>query len=309
MRKLFLHIGANKTGSTALQFYLNSNYLKLLDEGFLYPRAGCIGDCHHGIAAKLGFTSDPELKILADINLAEIHTQFNKEVNLHTPHTVIVSSESFVLPGDPKAVKRFFCDFDVKIVLYLRRHDHWLRSLYNQAVKTNYNPSWPRGINGYLQYLSTPNIANQVAYINYRWLVSRWAKEFGESNVCCIPYEPKFREKSLFEDFHEIANIPRSIDISAVHRLNESIPERTLIAIDYINRTNLPVDRKEMLCSYILSQSEDNKNEKKFDFSNELRIKILNEHIDSYNWLATNYGFFCGTTFFSEPWPQVDVSV
>ncbi|MHB8232145.1 MAG: hypothetical protein ACYDDB_04520 [bacterium] len=54
-KKLFLHIGTHKTGTTALQSLLATNDRLLSNSGVLFPSAGRIGKYsgHHNIAREL----------------------------------------------------------------------------------------------------------------------------------------------------------------------------------------------------------------------------------------------------------------
>lgn len=54
-KTIYLHVGANKTGSSAIQNFCNSNRDSLLSSGLLYPVTGCVGDAHYGISSILGF--------------------------------------------------------------------------------------------------------------------------------------------------------------------------------------------------------------------------------------------------------------
>jgi hypothetical protein len=57
MKKIYIHCGFHKTGSTAVQIALSQNAERLRTEGYLYAHTGLVGDRmrqgHHNIAWEL----------------------------------------------------------------------------------------------------------------------------------------------------------------------------------------------------------------------------------------------------------------
>lgn len=89
-KKLYLHIGTHKTGTTALQVFLSKNDRRLQDTGFLFPKSGRIGTFsgQHNIAWELN--GDPCFdKALG--NLAEL----SQEISSSGCHNICLSSEDF----------------------------------------------------------------------------------------------------------------------------------------------------------------------------------------------------------------------
>ena len=54
-KRIIIHAGTHKTGTTFLQSFLSLNYKRLLDKGILFPLSGKIGKFsgHHNIAWQL----------------------------------------------------------------------------------------------------------------------------------------------------------------------------------------------------------------------------------------------------------------
>jgi len=53
LKKIILHIGTEKTGTTSIQEFLNLNRVALRDKGFLAPNSG--GERHQSNFALIGF--------------------------------------------------------------------------------------------------------------------------------------------------------------------------------------------------------------------------------------------------------------
>jgi hypothetical protein len=52
---VYLHIGMNKTGTSALQRFFAQNQVRLAENGVLYPVSGRAGDAHYCLSRALGF--------------------------------------------------------------------------------------------------------------------------------------------------------------------------------------------------------------------------------------------------------------
>jgi len=153
MAQYILHIGYGKTGTTALQSFLHSKRHDLLESGILYPDF-----IHNGVylnvkdhnmlgyalAGQQGWT-----KMSTEEYFNQINMQLEKNVNLHT---VLLSGETLVGMPQPhkfgteleywdeyekkvEKLRYFIGDGKHKIIIYLRRQDHWLEASLNQTVK------------------------------------------------------------------------------------------------------------------------------------------------------------------------------
>jgi hypothetical protein len=139
MTDFFVHIGAPKTGTTAIQKYLTRHRAALRDAGTLYPEGGVLLDAHHLIGAAIFPERVRRLRGAGrDEVLATAAAAIRAEMDAAQPKRVIVSSE--YLWGELSAanVRRLldpFADCTLNVVAYLRRQDLLAQSLYMQAVK------------------------------------------------------------------------------------------------------------------------------------------------------------------------------
>jgi hypothetical protein len=139
MTDLFIHIGAPKTGTTAIQHFLQENRGKLAQHGVLYPSGGALKAAHHVIGAAVFPGRSSRLGAISrDDALSTAVREIRKEIADCEPRVVILSTE--YLWGDLSSsnIRRLlepFQDMSIKVVAYLRRQDLLAQSLYVQAVK------------------------------------------------------------------------------------------------------------------------------------------------------------------------------
>lgn len=131
MRRCFIHIGTHKTGTTSLQYTLNTRSQKLEGFGFYYPRLGrpsVASYAHHNFAWEIS-KDDRFQRASGSIDdlLVEV---------ADVPHDVILSSEDFECSAYHPEQFTSFIDrlkerqFDVKFIVYFRNQIDYAESLY-----------------------------------------------------------------------------------------------------------------------------------------------------------------------------------
>lgn len=139
LRKLILHAGTPKSGTTSLQRYLNTHRAALLHEGILYPRAEMAPD------------QKPKHQWIVDTLLAGNGGQFRGEMQAvltevkPDTHTIILSTEGlfnhwwdFAAAGR-HALASLVDKFSVSVWVWFRDPVSFVRSSYIQMLKN------PRG--------------------------------------------------------------------------------------------------------------------------------------------------------------------
>ncbi|WP_156413984.1 MULTISPECIES: hypothetical protein [unclassified Guyparkeria] len=187
-RTLILHVGMDKTGTSAIQQFIYKNRTRLdRDAGIYYPGTGMWWDhSHHEIPFSIfemnGFDKRTLRRLLRKLK-SEIR---DKE-------KVVISSEClFKSPAKPNFP--LFLDFvrsnfdDVEVLVYVRPQDDWVESRYKHSVLS--------GAEIPLEKLTKPQ------FCDYEQFVDRWARIFGEEHVEVRPYEKsQFEGGSIFNDF------------------------------------------------------------------------------------------------------------
>lgn len=144
MSKLYLHIGAHKTGTTSLQYILDKNKDAIFKEdNAFYPESCRFHYAHHRLAFAMKGMKDPAQGDVPNLDL-EIKKLLNEVESIrkggHDVKNIIVSSEEFFSAPEDKiqhlmaAVNDFFDE--VEICAVIRRQDNQFISIYNQKVKS-----------------------------------------------------------------------------------------------------------------------------------------------------------------------------
>jgi len=139
MKKLFLHAGLHKTGSTALQLTLNKNRERLKLQDVHYPLTG-ISKNHHGqqnIAWE--FCRDRRFR-----NEYGNIRALLKEIILSNHSKIVLSSEDFesslIHPHRWVNIVNYFSSNNIEItfVIYLRNQIDYLKSMYFELLKAGF---------------------------------------------------------------------------------------------------------------------------------------------------------------------------
>lgn len=283
---VYLHIGMNKTGSSAIQHYLSSNRQKLVAKGLLYPQVGCLNNAHYELSTLLGFANSKPAPVDVDSTFMRAFKKSLKDEVIKSPMMELVfSSEYFVLMRPLVAVKAFFEDYNVKVIVYLRRHDKWWVSAYNQAVRTVASPPWGRTFKAYLKYSKNKN----PSIGNYRLLLDRWAEAFGKENLIVRPYERQQNEPGLVYDFMRAIDKERIVqEVAPVDvRINNSIGMSTLAFVDACQRARIDPEIRASLIRYALDNQDPVNDALSIDPG--LLADLAVRHQDDYDYIAREY--------------------
>jgi hypothetical protein len=136
MRRIWLHAGEPKTGTSAIQLLLHENRVALEHFGYLVPKAGVSRSGNYGqlIEAILGQPVPPRY--------AHCVEAFRQEVNTHPADTVVVSAESldyrFRSDEERERILSFLRDLGLAttVVIFIRPDAEALSSAYAEQVKS-----------------------------------------------------------------------------------------------------------------------------------------------------------------------------
>ena len=241
MAKLFLHIGLGKTGTTAIQFWLAANRTQLAGHGWFYPAIGYFerGRAHHALSHKWGGWIKPEL--LAGRNLDAEWCALRDHIAAASDDSAfIVSSERFAAASmDPRysTMLPYLSDvlrgIDVRIVIYLRRHDDLAEAYYKQMVKAGLTTA---PIEDFVQ--------NLPPEFDFSELQKRWGGAFGADRLIVRWYEPMmWPDGDVVRDFRAALGISDDSAYLPSERMNESISAASVaevIAQDIAGEKNRP---------------------------------------------------------------------
>jgi hypothetical protein len=183
-----IHIGTQKTGSKAIQKYLLSNNIKKNNHKIIFPLSGRENLWHNPIFNEIQFGKSQLLE-------NAVH-----EAEAHSADFGIISSESLYTLNLNQIKLIFNTLGPSKIVLFIRRQDQLINSLYNQYIKAH-------KVN--FEYIK--NFEKSILKYNRKFdhmaTVTRWAKIFGKENITPIIYNKKNCSIKLFFENIGIKNI------------------------------------------------------------------------------------------------------
>jgi hypothetical protein len=134
MRRLYIHIGAKKAGSTSLQQALAENSYKMRANGVHYVSAGrqrLIGP-HYSICTAAAALNEASSK--------KLFQELTSEIANSKEHTFLISAESFESLTRSEALQPFFeikrrLGLELSIVYLVRSHAEHMNSTYVQLVR------------------------------------------------------------------------------------------------------------------------------------------------------------------------------
>ena len=185
-REIIIHIGAPKTGTTAIQDYLSQNQDELAELNLFYPTIGRYYQGHHILAALASQSNDAHEFGWIPQPRGRIGDLLRKQLEA-TDKDAIVSSEALYYLQQPSELMRLLpLDvFDVvRVVIYLREALSWFRSLYLQCAKYGLTPA---SFESFFEEL-------YPRYLDYFKLVDRWNNSSEKVKVECYDYHKAVRE-------------------------------------------------------------------------------------------------------------------
>ncbi len=222
MKTLYLHIGTEKTGSTALQAVSAVNRDVLMRHGIFYPKTP--GERNHIKLAMFATAANSiDLRRRSNLSSNEAYQAFQArfgeelrcEIEANPCARVILSNEhlSSRLRNAEEvrrlaAIIRPLADC-VKIVVYLRPQTELFLSSYSTSIKS-----------GRTIALEPPKHRDDPRY-NYELTLSLWAKIFGDENIIVRVYDRRsLVGNDVVKDFFSITDYAPGPDIKIPTSLN-----------------------------------------------------------------------------------------
>lgn len=298
-KDLYIHIGTGKTGTTALQglCWANRSLLKR-KHGVLYPNLGVVAGAHHLLSPESTQYLSQEI-IPAETWAPSLHSRADKRVLLSSELMSSASADS--IRGFAETIGPYF---DVKIVVYVRRQDHWVIASYSQQVKAGTQRA---------DLMSSRNYWSRAA--DHAKRLKPWLDAFGAENIIVRPYEGRQMScRDVRNDFLE-----KILGIGDVSRFKFSAtndnPRLVAAALEYkrlinnvthdpklSNQFNKPLlaysDAKTGTASTIYHESD--------LLSGVERRKIIQQHRDGNAWIARTLMARSDGILFTDPEPLDD---
>ncbi len=244
---LYLHIGMEKTGSTALQTVSGKNRDTLMRHGILYPRtAGEINQVKLTLYAA-GGPKTLNLRRLAGLVRDDAYKRFKanfaeelrSEIRASGCSRIHLSNEHLssrlTSAQQVDRIAAIVCPLAdiVKIVVYLRPQAELFLSSYSTAIKA-----------GRTTALEPPRYAENPRY-NYANKLSLWGDAFGDENVIVRVYDRNtLVGGDLVKDFFSVMGYEPGSDINIPTTLNARLDHAALQFLLEFNK-HVPLFLKE----------------------------------------------------------------
>lgn len=306
-KTLYIHIGYHKTGTTSIQIFFWDNRSFFNKQGLLYPEIGLSGATHAQFALCLPGNRNEIIKKISTVNVTKaenpyafyqgklslnLYKELGEEINKTKCTKILLSSECFLEWIEPKIIKEHlskYCECDVKIIVYLRRQDLWIQSVFNQVVK-----------DPYMRYANSIDDLPQISNLDYFETLSEWESQFGIDNIIVRSYEESLQQVNgtisdilnvleLEDDVnyhYPVKNVKNigltSWQIKILHSLNINLSKDELfqVVLKLFEKQNLELPIKHSL--YL-----------DYEKANELYNSYLDSNINLANKFRNGKLFFC----------------
>lgn len=248
MKRIIIHIGRPKTGSTALQAFFLENRDQLRELGVYYPLARphstpfwIEGQTdygaeirniihHHKLAAR---KRDTTTVAKAEAELLDSWSVIRAGFEATTCDSILISNE-WLVGLDPNLLAPLFADYQVTVVCYLRRQDEIVQSAYIQHVR---DPSI-RFTGTIHTLLERPSF---IKRFDYQATLMNWGKAVGLDNMVVRVYDQKNLADGIALDFFKAVGITFSEAPQKPERTaNPSINQRAVVLLRFLNRFPMP---------------------------------------------------------------------
>ena len=214
MKTLYIHIGTPKTGTTSIQNFCGLNRELLKEKGILYPlmpyhyerkNVNRNGFFLNGVIKENGVRKQEKEQEVFESQLDYIVECFNDN------DTILLSDETiwWATAMRKKDLWKNLQEiaeknnFQIKIIVYLRRQDQYMLSRYNQQIKTDYIASTKR----FEDYFKDMN-GRFKRVMDYYGRISDIAKYIPKENIFVKRFDRNFFYKGdLNSDFLHILGI------------------------------------------------------------------------------------------------------
>ena len=269
MNKLYLHIGTHKTGTTEIQqslIFAKNNlvkekiiYLPYFPSSFELMRIKCLDN--NMVAQCTDYLQEQTKRYSSQFRFIMSFEGFSGDLEQGYKNSRLIA----------QTLKEATSEFDVSVIVYLRRQDTFLESAYTQLIHQG-------------ESFSFSEFRNNYDFSSFNWLdlLNNYSEFFGKKNIILKRYDKKYLpyRKSLVENF---SNIIGSISLKELE-LKESFNigyDRPALEIARLCNPYLDQDEKKILRRILQSSGEKSPFNNYGYFTVDERRKFLEGYKDS----------------------------
>lgn len=255
-RRALIHVGLEKTGSTAIQAWLANNRSALLEAGILVPKS--LGALNHTrlVAACLddGVVDDIKAHLLARNALdegelrARIRTAFDTELRRTIGWTQLVITSELISSRlhTSSEISRLidwlspYVD-DLHVVVFLRRQDDLAVSRFSSALRAGYSSFeniWADLSHRSFLLVPAGRVVDDAReYFEYSRILARF-EAVPELTVSIIPYDSPAGPCDVVGSFRSLLGLPVDQIHTRLPRANSALSVEAQYIISQLNRDN-----------------------------------------------------------------------
>jgi hypothetical protein len=263
VKRIVLHIGSHKTGTTALQDLLAAARPTLLPQGAWYPATDRGPYPHLNKQAAFYWAVRESHQAQA-----KEMDRMLREADAYGAETLVLSEEGFSVPfyEDYAALRDLKARFDVQVLCVLRRQDEFIESIWNQYCKEG------RETRPIATFAQAQRIQTRV---NYKELLEFWS---GIGDLSVAEYGAT-KAEGLGQFFTRVTGIalPWVAD-----RVNPSMGMNAALLRSWLNARSYPLDPGlNKLMAFDTRRTA---------LGRTLRRRILSEHAEQNGQIADRFG-------------------
>ena len=305
-KRVFLHIGQSKTGTTSLQNFLSEHRDILTKNGILYP------DFYSNGIAVHTKEHNPLAQALVDVQrypfleLDDYFRQFEEQAKTLNCDTLFLSAEGFF--GSPhiwtmdkpddffelhaqkiKRLKSYLGNADIHVLLYLRTQDDWFNSSVAQIIRYE-------GLLGKKIYQDDTQLFEFLKpHMDYVKLVNLWQSHLSPQKMSIIPFEKEtLIQKNTIPDALtrlKLLDIFEKTDFEQLDDEHISLPHEAVLFKAKLNQTpcSKPVERvRNQICTQLAQHMGSGMS---YQISYNLRQKIIQDFKQDNQALKKKFDF------------------
>lgn len=268
-KKVFIHIGTHKTGTTTIQHTLSANQYILEGENIIYiplPKSLKL------IRESKDLEKDTENAITEEIAHIIKSYESHKKFILSWEgfcgyYKDGYESSKFIA----KSLSKIFKDYDTYIIIYLRSQDSFIESIYTQEIH----------VGEMIDFKEFCSIISIYDDFNWHKLINNFVFYFGKNNliVKSFCHDRLTKCGGLIRDFGDIIGSETLKRLKTIERKNIGYNKG---AFEFARIVNPALNNEDKKSLRRILQSISTQKTYSY-FSNEDRQKILNAYSDSNN--------------------------
>ncbi len=275
MRRIFIHAGLSKTGSSAIQHFLESNKIFLQDIGLKYYSDNInLNEINSGNAEKLYYS-------IIQSNYNEVKNFLLKHSSLDIPSILSSETLGYLTSDQWNFLKKVCeeCSIKIeKIIFYLRNVEKFLTSSYDQGLKRH-------GMSlSFSEYISSHEWTHYESCMNL-------SRSFDSDVLVPLHYESWCKNllESFFSKICDISvNFKDLVDKSQKKRVNRSL---TCLEREYLKKINTKFGMvySEKISNMLLAANPD-KIDSEYSIDEDTRQLLQKRFQGQVDWV-NNYFF------------------